>query len=131
MNTQSLEVVINMYMDLKRIIREEMDEFGWMRGVNPEFKKIIFLFEPPINTHTHWDTIKKSLRNFNPNMKWCGGNSLDNFHPQKIVGYFRVDEFGNLLQFSLDESSIEELEEKIMYYEKTGYIIVDGQYLLN
>jgi len=36
MNTQSLEVVINMYMDLKRIIKEEMDNLDWIKGINTD-----------------------------------------------------------------------------------------------
>lgn len=79
-------------MNIKKIIRESIDDLDWIRDVSPSLLNSIIYFEPMINRE-EWDQVLSRLRShivtWDENIVWWSGNILaySRYHPIEEGAY--------------------------------------------
>jgi hypothetical protein len=123
-------------MNIKRIIREEMDDLDWIRETNPDLLNTALVFEPLI-TNEDYETVKKLIQRYEPNTDIDDIDMDEDFIHHILIGLTGYVAYGGTNSEDIDDDVIDELRQNMDWYiEHKSSIFsnperVDGRKLFN
>lgn len=118
-------------MNIKKIIREELDDFDWIRGVNPLSYDILrnkgLKFDPPINNQEQLDHVIKTLRGLGFTITF--NNSLSLIMGGVLGLFIRMD--GKVVWTSNNMTSSETYQQHINRFTNSEIEVLDGRTLFS
>jgi hypothetical protein len=117
-------------MNFKRIIKEEIDDFGWVRETRPDLYNKIIVFEPMIDYDEYKKVYDKliAINDMGADIRWWSEKDLSKFNPMGedyylhhlIVGLDGKMVYGALDSYEVDAWRIDDYTEDEIrnFYDK-------------
>jgi hypothetical protein len=120
-------------MNLKKIIREEIDDWSWIDDMKFKGGETVFVFDPPVKVYGNWSRLRNQLKEIDSDMLWSDGKPIDSFQPSmdSYIAYLRINGWGRLYYFgfkkTLTNTNLENYNNKLKEFSDKGYNLLDGR----